>query len=154
MVAKHAPWVADSTGSSRRPSGSSGALVPLAHAAAASATISAAAVALRNSTLQSPLTTIKPRKAVLRTHRCSLAAAAACSYGVVTASSLGAIKLWTAEALAREAEKLGMPINKPQLVSAPSEAGRWANQGVGVQKTGSLSMLASAVAHLMHVASI
>lgn len=129
----------DGAGASRRPSGSSRALSHIAHAAAASATMAAAAVALRHSTVPCPLTTIKPRKAVLCSHRCSLAAAAACGYGVVTASSLGAIKLWTGEALAKEAEKLGMPTVKPQLLLVPSESSRWVqrlNVTVGTHENG------------------
>jgi hypothetical protein len=54
------------------------------------------------------LTTIKPRRVVLHSHRSMLVAAAACSSGVVTASALGSIKLWPAEGLGREAERCGL----------------------------------------------
>lgn len=54
------------------------------------------------------LTTIKPRRVVLHSHRSMLVAAAACSGGVVTASALGSIKLWPAEGLGREAERCGL----------------------------------------------
>jgi hypothetical protein len=62
---------------------------------------------------QQGLTAIKPRKVTLRSHRSQLACAAACAAGVATASSLGAIKLWSAEGLAREAERGGLMIKQP-----------------------------------------
>lgn len=125
----------DSAGHSRRPSGSSTAAAPQASTAAAAATVSAAAAASNSSGSaqglpgHSVLTTVKPRRVVLRSHRCSLAGAAACGYGVVTASSLGAIKLWTADALVIEAERMGLLLVKPQLTPTLSETNRWVIPG-------------------------
>lgn len=115
----------NSTCGSRRPSACSAALPT-----AASASTAAAAAALPGKVpsfalqSQAALTTIKPRRVMLRLHRCSLAAAAACCCGVVTASSLGAIKLWTAEALGREAERLGLQIIRPKPSQLPPTADR------------------------------
>jgi hypothetical protein len=61
------------------------------------------------------LTAIRPRKVTLRSHRTQLACAAACAAGVATASSLGAIKLWSADALAKEAERGGLLLKQLQL---------------------------------------
>jgi hypothetical protein len=70
---------------------------------------------------QHGLTAIRPRKVTLRSHRSQLACAAACAAGVATASSLGAIKLWSADGLAKEAERGGLLLKQlqpPQQVSA------------------------------------
>jgi hypothetical protein len=69
------------------------------------------------------LTTIKPRRVVLRSHRSMLVAAAACSSGVVTASALGSIKLWPATGLGKEAERCGL-LPLPAPVQATRES-RW-----------------------------
>lgn len=120
--------VTDSAGASRRPSSSTTLLMPLASTASAAVTVSAAAAAVSGGgSNHGPgvgLTTIKPRMAVLRSHRCNLAAAAACSYGIVTASGMGAIKLWTADALGREADRVGLLPIKTQMMPALTELGR------------------------------
>jgi hypothetical protein len=54
--------------------------------------------------------------------RSALACAAACTAGIATASSLGAIKLWTADSLVCEAEKGGLILPTRPLVS---EGSRW-----------------------------
>lgn len=73
------------------------------------------------STAAAGLTTIKPRRVVLKSHRSMLVAAAACSGGVVTASALGSIKLWPAEGLGKEAERCGL-LPSPLHVQATREA--------------------------------
>jgi hypothetical protein len=72
---------------------------------------------------QQGLTAIRPRKVTLRSHRSQLAFAAACAAGVATASSLGAIKLWSAEGLAREAERGGLLLKQPPLPQASALLG-------------------------------
>eukprot|EP00882_Tetradesmus_deserticola_P011737 GHRQ01012417.1.p1 GENE.GHRQ01012417.1~~GHRQ01012417.1.p1 ORF type:complete len:613 (+),score=232.73 GHRQ01012417.1:203-1840(+) len=62
---------------------------------------------------QQGLTAIRPRKVSLRSHRSPLVCAAACAAGVATASSSGAIQLWTAEGIAREAERGGLLLRPP-----------------------------------------
>jgi len=75
------------------------------------------------------LTTIKPRRVVLRSHRSMLVAAAACSSGVATASSLGAIKLWPADGLGKEAERCGL---LPAPLHAPvTRDSRWGGGDLG-----------------------
>eukprot|EP00775_Hariotina_reticulata_P009889 gene9889-10046_t len=66
------------------------------------------------------LHTIKPSRVMLKTHRSAVACAAACTAGIATASSLGAIKLWTADSLAREAERGGLVVPMRSLMSESS----------------------------------
>lgn len=54
------------------------------------------------------LSTIKPRRVLIKTHRSMLVAAAACGSGVVTSSALGSIRLWPAQGLGKEAERCGL----------------------------------------------
>ena len=53
---------------------------------------------------------VRPRRAVLRAHRSAIVAAAACPFGVATASGMGSLRLWRAADLARAAERAGLPI--------------------------------------------
>jgi hypothetical protein len=76
----------------------------------------------RSSGAAGALSTIKPRRVVLKTHRSALAAASSCSCGIVTASTLGTIRLWPAHGLGREAERCGLV--QPHLLHAAAHEGR------------------------------
>lgn len=92
----------------------------------------------------SGLTTIKPRRVVLRSHRSMLVAAAACSSGVVTASALGSIKLWPAAGLGKEAERCGL-LPLPVLMQATRES-RW----VGLRAVLCIEYLVCCVTYVQH----
>jgi hypothetical protein len=95
----------------------SGGIVGSANGGTNSAAVAAAAA----TTLP---TTIKPRRLLLRTHRAAVAAAVGCGLGMVTASALGAIKLWSADALVREARRSGLiPCGVGAAAAAADAAG-------------------------------
>jgi hypothetical protein len=68
------------------------------------------------------LLTIKPRRVVLQAVRGNVVAAAACSAGMVTASSSGKVRLWPAKNLVQEAERCGLALLPPLHVAPPRDS--------------------------------